>query len=167
MSKITKEEYLKLLDEVLKAQQVEDLEVNPDFLNNDEPGFKAPIRFNYVDGQGTIKAVNMTRQEIDAAWQNQGNIIVGEFLIKVKSFHVMTEINSPMITYDLYDYEKNDDGKTVSVKIDIFTDVRFGQLGWTAQKKRGMVITSTTSSLPSVYDLIEWLQKLDKLSAFV
>ncbi len=165
MSKITKEEYLKLLDEVLKAQKVEDLEVNQDFFEEEAP-IKPPVRFNYVDSQGTIHATEMTREAIDATWKNQGNVLVGNFLIKVSSF--INTAYEPFIYFNIYDYEKDENGKVISSKIDVIKDIRFSNEPWKDTYIYGSSYSQKIQApLNVTLDVIEWLQKLDKLSAFV
>jgi len=168
MSKISKEEYIKLLDAVLKEQQIEDIEVNQDYLET-EVHEKPPVRFNYVDSQGTIHAANMTRGEIDKAWKNQGNVLVGNYLLKVSLFF-QPDKNSPhpYIQFNLYDYERDEKGKVTSSKINVFEDARFEKVEWKEfYYEKGRITPFFRAPLHIVLDVIEWLQKLDRLDAFV
>lgn len=166
MNKISKEEYLKLLDAVIKDQQIDDLEVNKEYLE-DEP-IKKPLRFNYVESQGFIDATNMTREEIDFAWKNQGNIKVGDFLLKVSTF--AGDADHPYIYFNLYDYERDEKGKIISTKIDVKNDIRFSSVTWQEYCEKpsnffkvGLIKAPLTVTL----DAIEWLQKLDRVGAFI
>lgn len=162
MKNITKEEYLKLLDAVLKEQQIDDLEVNKEYLN-DEP-VKKSLRFNYVETQGVIDATEMTREAIDFAWKNQGNVKVGNFLLKVTAF---VESDNPHIHFNLYDYEKDEKGKVIATKIDINKDIRFTNVAWKEYYNKSRITPFMNAPLYITLDVIEWLQKLDKLGAFV
>lgn len=161
-NKINKEDYLKLLDAVLKEQQIEDLEVNKEYLEEVERPI--PKRFLYVEGQGTIHATDMTREQINAVWKNQGNIIVGNFLLKVSSFiPIDGRSNEEWIQFHLYDYEKDEKGKVMSTKIEIYNDIRFTDWKNLTDKKMKPINASINTTL----DMIEWLQKLDRLGAFI
>jgi len=164
MSKITKEDYLKLLDAVLKEQHIDDLEINQEYLDDKEP-VKSPIRFNYVESQGVIDATDMTRETIDFTWKNQGNIKVGNFLLKVSTF--AGDAEHPYVYFNLYDYERDDKGKVISTKIDMLKDIRFTNVEWKQYCNKQSVHKIIQAPLHIALDTIEWLQKLDKLGAFV
>lgn len=168
MKNITKEEYLKLLDAVIKEQQIEDLEVNKDYLNDDDEPVKKPVRFNYVESQGVIDATEMTRDQIDAVWKNQGNVKVGNFLLKVSTFAGTAD--SPYVLFNIYDYERDEHGKVTSTKIDIKSDIRFTDVAWKSYLEKPnnfLKIALVNAPLHITFDVIEWLQKLDRLGAFV
>lgn len=166
INSLSREEYIKLLNAVLKEQQEEDLEVNKEYLEK-EPT-KKPLRFNYVESQGIIDATTMSRQEIDDAWKNQGNIKVGDFLLKVSTF--AGDADNPHVYFNLYDYEKDEKGKVISTKIDVRNDVRFSSVNWLdfcEKPSNFFKVGLIKAPLPVALNVIEWLQKLDRVGAFI
>ena len=163
MMKINKQDYLKLLDAIIKEQEIEDFEVNEEYLENLKVEKAKSQRFQYEESQGTIHATQMTRDEIDASWKNQGNIVVGNFLLKVSGFSTDKYRGITYITFNLYDYEKDERGKVTATKIDVAKDVRFAEVEWKGLGDK----LRFHAPLAVTLDIIEWLQKLDRLAAFV
>lgn len=161
---ITKEEYLKLIEEVYKESDCFDEQPKIDdivWMPSESPiKRKIPIRY------GSIDATNLKRDDIKKAILNRQQITVGNFLIFIKN-----EENNLL---DICIYEtkyKTNTGRPCKMqcKINFLKDSRFEKRPWIHHfiKNNYNLKSASDITKETLEEIIRWLQAITKLPAFI
>jgi hypothetical protein len=168
---ITKEDYLKLLEEM--SNNEEDLDNSPPIEDESwiwaDPPVKDKIKIsNY---HGVIDATKFKKEEIQDALYKCMNIQIGNFLLKIDKYHGFpdTHGNGSNLTLDIQTWEKkyrtpSGNPCNMDFRVDLSKDDRFANRPWI-----NLFNGCYGSKVPveTVVEIVRWLQAIKRMTAFL
>lgn len=157
MKQFTKEEYIQLLEELVKQQyNLEEAETPEEIVwMPSEPEVKKELNPGLVDLSSTKK------DKLKELILNNRNFTIGPFKVRVNRTPLT---NSQDFLFSISVYEENKDKRTMH-KVDILADSRFENREW----KKYFSTFKSGNGIPEdvLVDIIKWLQAIHKLAAFL
>ena len=169
MNSMTKEEYLKLLDEIDNEDQDENLDIPDESWIWAEPPIKQKIKHNTLNSM--VNLTTCRKDKIQEALYKCMNIQVGNYLIRISSYHGEPDKfgNGTGLTMDICVWEKR--YKTLSgnpcnmdYMVDLSKDNRFTNQPW-LKLFDGYYAKSVP--VDTVVDIVRWMQALKRMTAFL
>lgn len=167
---ISKEEYWKMIEQVLKEQDEED---KAEFIDCDawipaeSDNKKSVINSLY----GSINATNLKREEIRRAIKKHNYFDVGNFTLFVKySDNVDEKYPTYIYNVTLYETKRTTaSGKPCNMKYKIVgeQDTRFANCPWKTHFTKYVMQHKKNITENDLIDMIKWLQAITKIPAFL
>lgn len=170
---LSKEEYLKLLEEVANQEYNDDLEelgpIDEGAWIWADPPAKDKMRIH--NSYGTCNAMGLKKDKIQEMLYKYKNIQVGHFLIRIDEYHGYPDKfgKGTDLTMDIEIWErrfKTPSGMPCQMdyRVDLSQDNRFFGRPWLLLFKG-----SSASKMPveTVVDIVRWMQAIKKMSAFL
>jgi hypothetical protein len=164
---ITKEEYLRLIEEAYRQDQ--DPSDNPIDCNAWIPA-ESPLKKKLPTLIGKIDATHLKKDTLKKAIEKCQQITVGEFMIHLTGTD--TDEQTKFHTYNFYIYEtkhQTASGRPCNIqsKVDVLKDDRFEKRPWLNYFNR--YGTRIAQKVPEniLIDIVRWLQAITKLPAFL
>lgn len=171
---LTKEEYIKLLEEIADQQYncdpAEDMVIADDSWIWADPPAKEKMKAH--NGYGTCNAIGLKREKIQEMLYKYKNIQVGHFLIRISEYHGFPDKfgKGKDLTMDIEIWERkfrtpSGNPCQMDYRADLSQDNRFFGRPWITL----FATSSSASHVPveTVVDIIKWMQAIKKLSAFL
>jgi len=177
MTNISKEEYLKLLEDLADDQYgttdyPEDNYVPDEAWIPSESGAKEMIRFKNLHGK--IDVTKFKKEQIQDALYKCMNIQVGDFLIKIESYHGYPDKfgKGTNLTMDIEVWEKRyrtPSGAPCNMdfRIDWSKDNRFFTRKWLSYFGAGTRSAGINVPVDTVVEIVRWMQALKRMGAFL
>lgn len=159
MKQFTKEEYIQLLEELVKQQY------NSEEVENTEEIAWAPAepesKKKILTNPGSIDLSLTKKDKLKELILNNKNIIIGSFRVRISRTPLT---NSQDLLFSVNVYEENKSTKIMH-KINVLTDNRFENREW----KKYFNSFKSGSGIPEdiLVDIIRWLQAIYRLAAFL
>lgn len=174
MKTLSKEDYLKLLEELSNEsdQEIDDISVidNLDITwMPSESAAKAKMLKN-LQFNGTADATHMKKAQIKEAIAKSKNLQVGHFSIKIRGFYVSEKQSNSFMHLDIYERRtKTATGQPCNMdyKLDVMGDKRFIGRPWLNLFNNNRQGTATNVPIDTVVEIVKWLQALKKLAVFL
>jgi len=176
MTSISKEEYLKLLEELTDQQydSDEDEPLNPPdeaWIWADPPA-KEKIRIH--NHHGVVDVTKCRKDSIQEALYKCMNIKVGDFLIKIERYHGYPDKfgKGVDLTMDIEVWEKkyktpSGNPCNMDFRMDWSKDNRFFGRKWLQWFDNGISSSAQNVPVDTVVDIIRWMQAIKKMGAFL
>lgn len=158
---MTKEEYMRLLLEIEQSEQIEqenDLEWIPS-----EPIVKEKI--NKYKGAKVIDLTNKNSDQIKVELHNATNFIVDKFKIQIYNYGVVPDDSMKLSLRIFEEKYKTHSGMPCNIDfvLAIETDNRFERASW---KNKFNHTWGSGLSFDELFDIVRWLQKINKFAYF-
>lgn len=174
MKTLSKEEYLKLLEEIA-CEDSPDYEQNLSEILGDvswspsiSPAKEAMLK--KLQFSGTVDATHMKRAQLKEALAKSKNLQVGHFSIKIIGFYDSEKHQTSFMTLNIYERRtKTATGQPCNMdyKIDVFSDNRFAGRPWLHLFGNNSQGKATNVSMDTAIEIVKWLQALKKLAVFL
>jgi hypothetical protein len=177
MNAISKEDYLKLLEDLANDQygydeQPEDTHVPDEAWIPSESVAKEMIRMKNLHGK--IDVTKFRKDKIQDALYKCMNIQVGDFLIKIESYHGHPDKfgKGVNLTMDIEVWEKRYQTPTgrpcnMDFRIDWSRDNRFFGRKWLDYFGGGTNSSGINVPVETVVEIVRWMQALKRMTAFL
>jgi hypothetical protein len=178
MTSLTKEEYLKLIEDAYSQDEdeMDDYDHIPEsaWIPAESPAKDQMNRARAASSQGVIDVLKYRKEQIRDALYKCVNLKIGEFVIHVEEYHGRPAIKkmppAAQLTMDITVYQEK--YKTplgapckMSYKMDFSKDDRFSNRPWlTYFNAQG---GAHNIPVETVVDIIRWIQNIIRLSAFM
>lgn len=172
MNPISKEDYLKLLEEIADEQYDESDDVpsiSDDSWIWSEPPIKEKIKFQNL--HGIVDVTKYRKDKIQEALYKCMNIQVGTFLIKIDTYHGYPDKKGKGVdlTMDIETWEKrfktpSGNPCNMDFRVDLSTDNRFTGRPWLT-----FFSGSSARKVPvdTVVEIVRWMQAIKRMTAFL
>lgn len=172
MSTFSKEDYLKMLEEMANQQYDEPEETTIDVPTDAWIWSESPLkdRLRIAKLHSTTDATNLHREQIKKAIQNTRNIQIGPFSIKIKGYYQSEKLNNDFMHLDIYERRsKTASGQPCNMdyKAELVDDKRFIGRPWLTYFSKDNPGVAKNVPIDTVVDIIKWLQALKKLTVFL
>ena|ERR1700676_3009441 len=170
MNSISKEDYERLLEQLSSDDQDLEQDIPEDAWIPSEPFAKDRMKLH--KSLGSIDATDLKKDQIQDALYSCKNIQVGNFSIRIESYHGYPnkQGKGTDLSMDIYLMEKryktpSGNPCNMDYKIDIYKDNRFTNRPWLHH----FVAYGRAVNIPveTVVDVVKWLQALKRLPAFL
>lgn len=177
MTPISKDDYLKLLEDLSNDQYGSDDYSDEQHIPDEawipsESGVKEMIRFKNLHGK--IDVTKYRKEQIQDALYKCMNIQVGEFLIKIESYHGQPDKfgKGANLTMDIEIWEKRYVTPTgrpcnMDFRIDWSKDNRFFGRKWLSYFSGGTRSSAFNVPVETVIEIVRWMQALKRMTAFL
>lgn len=174
MNHLSKEDYLRLLEELSKEDDLDSetpsgIDVLDVSWMPSESSAKAKM-LKSLNFNGTIDATHLKKEQIKEAIAKSKNLQVAHFSIKIRGFYVSDKQNNSFMHLDIYERRtKTATGQPCNMdyKLDVFGDKRFAGRPWLQLFNNNRAGTATNVPIDTVVDIVKWLQALKKLAVFL
>lgn len=177
MTSISKEEYLKLLEDLANDQYGND-DVSEDTYIPDEAWIpaeseaKAKIRLHSMHGM--VDVTGYRKDKIRDALYKCMNIKVGDFLIKIDTYHGYPDKfgHGSNLTMDIEVWEKRyrtPSGAPCNMdfRIDWSKDNRFFGRKWLHYFSNGTSSSASDVPVETIVEIVRWMQAIKRMTAFL
>ena len=160
---ISKEEYWKLIEQVLKEQDDSDMD---DFVDCNAWIPSEPVKKPLLERFGSIDATKLKRDAAKQALQKYQILNIGQFVLTIKLPEDKTDKEKYIVClYETKNITPLGRPCNMQYKVNLFKDTRFENRSWlTYFKKHG-----ASNPIPEavVLDIVRWIQAIIKLPAFI
>jgi len=172
MSPISKEDYLKLLEEIADEEQDDVPDVSDDSWIWSEAPIKEKIRFSNL--HGIVDVTKYRKDKIQDALYKCMNIKVGDFIVKIDTYHGYPDKlgKDVGLTMDIEVWEKryktpSGNPCNMDFRIDWSKDNRFFGRPWLKYFSGGSSSSASHVPVDTVIEIIRWMQAIKKMGAFL
>lgn len=172
MSTFSKEDYLKMLEDMANQQYDEPEEPEVNVPTDSWVWGVSPLKEKLMTAKlhSTSNVMNLHRDQIKKAIQNTRNIQVGAFSIKIKGYYQSDKLDNHFMHLDIYERRtKTPTGQSCNMdyKADLTSDKRFADRPWITYFSKDNPGHAKNVPIDTVVDIVKWMQALKKLTIFL
>ena len=172
MSTFSKEDYLKMLEDIANQQYQEPEEPVEDVPADSWIWSVSPVKEKLMTAKlhSTSDATNLHRDQIKKAIKNTRNIQCGPFSIKIKGYYQSEKLDNDFMHLDVYERRtKTPTGQKCNMdyRADLTSDKRFADRPWIIYFSKDNPGIAKNVPIDTVVDIIKWMQALKKLTVFL
>lgn len=172
MSTFSKEDYLKMLEEIANQQYSEPKEPAVDVPGDSWIWGESPLKekLKMANLHSTTDATNLHRDQIKTAIKKTRNLKVGHWSIKIKGFYHSDKLDNDFMHLDIYERRtKTPSGQQCNMdyRADLATDNRFTNCSWISYFSTTSPGLAQNVPIDTVVNIVKWMQALKKLTVFL
>jgi hypothetical protein len=168
MEKLSKEDYIKLIERLVDHYDLEDDDSFEELENTWIPSVsKAKEKFNKSLNGSLVDLSNVKKDQIEDYIYKHHDIKVGNFLLKIIKYSIkpseLQQSHKSDLEVDVIIYEYNN--LNMVDKVDVQKDSRFISRPW--RDSFNTFKTAKNLDIQSTVDIIRWLQALSRIGCFI